>query len=107
MLEREARHFCRKSPGADDHYKQTAFYSDKNGLQAELCDLSERASINRIEELQLLKSGKKTALPNWREEDVLHRLFFRFINEFNRTEVPSLSCDDLEIDEAFDDWHRM
>ena len=69
----------------------------------ELCDLSGEASDNCIEKLQLLKSGKKLPFPI-KEEDVLHRLFFRFINEFNRTEVPSLSCDDLEIDEAFDDY---
>lgn len=69
----------------------------------ELCDLSGEASDNCIEELRLLKSGKKLPFPV-KEEDVLHRLFFRFINEFNQTEVPSLSYDDLEIDEMFDDY---
>ena len=69
----------------------------------ELCDLSGEATDNCMEELRLLKSGQKLPFPI-REEDVLHRLFFRFLNEFNRTEVPSLSYDDLEIDDAFDDY---
>lgn len=56
-----------------------------------------------MEELRLLKSGQKLPFPI-REEDVLHRLFFRFINEFSGTEVPALSYDDLEIDDAFDDY---
>lgn len=41
----------------------------------ELCDLSGEASDNCIEELQMLKSGKKLPFPI-KEEDVLHRLFF-------------------------------
>lgn len=69
----------------------------------ELCDLSGQASDNCMEELRLLKNGKKLPFPI-KEEDVLHRLFFRFINEFNGTEVTSLEYDDLEIDEEFDDY---
>lgn len=69
----------------------------------ELCDLSGEATDNCMEELRLLKSGQKLPFPI-REEDVLHRLFFRFINEFNGTEVPALSYDDLENDDTFDDY---
>lgn len=69
----------------------------------ELCDLSGEASENCMEELKLLKSGKKIPFPV-KEEDILHRQFFRFINEFYGTEVSSLKYDDLEIDEAFDDY---
>lgn len=68
-----------------------------------LCDLSGEASDNCMEELRLLKSGQKLPFPI-KEEDVLHRLFFRFINEFNGTEIPTMEYDDLEIDEAFDDY---
>lgn len=69
----------------------------------ELCDLSGEASDNCMKELHLLKSGKKLPFPI-KEEDVLHRLFFRFINEFNGTEIPVMEYDDLEIDEKFDDY---
>lgn len=69
----------------------------------ELCDLSGEASDNCMEELRLLKSGKKLPFPV-KEDDILHRLFFRFINEYNGTEVPSLQYDDLEIGEEFDDY---
>lgn len=68
-----------------------------------LCDLSDEASDNCMEELRLLKSGKKIPFPI-KEEDILHRQFFRFINEYNGTEVPALEYDDLEIDEDFDDY---
>ncbi len=68
-----------------------------------LCNLSGEASDNCMEELRLLKSGKKLPFPI-KEEDVLHRLFFRFINEFNGTEIPTAEYDDLEIDERFDDY---
>lgn len=68
-----------------------------------LCNLSGEASDNCMEELRLLKSGKKLTFPI-KEEDVLHRLFFRFINEFNGTEIPTAEYDDLEIDEEFDDY---
>ena len=68
-----------------------------------LCNLSVEASDNCMEELRLLKSGKKLTFPI-KEEDVLHRLFFRFINEFNGTEIPTAEYDDLEIDEEFDDY---
>lgn len=68
-----------------------------------LCNLSGEASDNCMEELRLLKSGKKLPFPI-KEEDILHRLFFRFINEFNGTEIPTAEYDDLEIDERFDDY---
>lgn len=68
-----------------------------------LCNLSGEASDNCMEELRLIKSGKKLPFPI-KEEDVLHRLFFRFINEFNGTEIPTAEYDDLEIDERFDDY---
>lgn len=51
----------------------------------------------------MLKSGQKIPFPI-KAEDILHRQFFRFINEYNGTEVPSLQYDDLEIDEEFDDY---
>lgn len=69
----------------------------------ELCDLSGKASDNCMEELRILKSGQKIPFPI-KAEDILHRQFFRFINEYNGTEVPSLQYDDLEIDEEFDDY---
>lgn len=69
----------------------------------ELCDLSGEASDNCMEDLRLLKSGKKIPFPV-KEEDVLHRLFFHFINEYSGTAVPSLEYDDLEIDEELDDY---
>ncbi len=69
----------------------------------ELCDLSGEASDNCMEELRLLKSGKKLPFPI-KEEDILYRIFFRFINEFNGIEIPAMGYDDLEIDEEFDDY---
>lgn len=69
----------------------------------ELCDLSGEASDNCMEDLRLLRSGKKIPFPV-REEDVLHRLFFHFINEYNGTAVPSLEYDNLEISEELDDY---
>lgn len=68
-----------------------------------LCDLSGEASDNCMEELRLLKSGQKIPFPI-KEEDILHRQFFRFINKYNGTEVPSLEYDNLEIDEGFNDY---
>lgn len=68
-----------------------------------LCDLSGEASDNCMEELRLLKSGKKLPFPI-KEEDILYRLFFRFINEFNGTKIPAMKYNDLEIDETFDDY---
>lgn len=69
----------------------------------ELCDLSGEASDNCMEELQLFKSGKRLPFPI-KEEDILHRLFFRFINEFNGTEIPVMEYDEVEIGEEFDDY---
>lgn len=69
----------------------------------ELCDLSREASDNCIKDLRLLKSGKKLTFPI-KEEDILYRLFFHFINEFNRTKVPISEYNDLEIDDKFDDY---
>ena len=69
----------------------------------ELCDLSVKASDNCMEELRLLKSGKKIPFPI-KEEDVLHRQFFHFINEYNGTEVTALKYNDLEIGEELGDY---
>ena len=69
----------------------------------ELCDLSVKASDNCMKELRLLKSGKKIPFPI-KEEDVLHRQFFHFINEYNGTEVPALKYNDLEIGEELGDY---
>lgn len=102
VLEREADTFAVNLLAPMTIINRLPFIQTKTDFM-ELCDLSGEASDNCIKELQLLKSGKKLSFPI-KEEDVLHRLFYRFIDEFNRTEVPSLSCDDLEIDEAFDDY---
>jgi hypothetical protein len=69
----------------------------------EVCDLSGMAADNCMEELRLLKSGKKLPFPI-KEEDVLFRLFFRYVENTNGTAVPSLKYDDLEIDEEYDDY---
>lgn len=68
-----------------------------------LCDLSGEASNNCLEELRLLKSGKKLPFPI-REEDILYRQFFKFINDFNHTLSPSLMYDEVEIDDEYDDY---
>lgn len=102
VLEREADTFAVNLLAPMTIINRLTSIQTKENIIA-LCDLSGEASDNCMEELRLLKSGKKLPFPI-KEEDVLHRLFFRFINEFNRIEIPSLSYDDLEIDETFDDY---
>lgn len=39
-----------------------------------------------------------------KEDDILYRHFFTFINDFNHTSVPSLRYEELVIDNKFDDY---
>ncbi|MCD8148868.1 MAG: hypothetical protein LUE92_04730 [Clostridiales bacterium] len=50
-----------------------------------------------------MKSGKKLPFPI-KEDDILYRHFFTFINDFNHTSVPSLRYEELVIDNKFDDY---
>ena len=69
----------------------------------EMCELSEEASKNCLEELSLLKSGKRIPFPT-KEEDTLFRHFFRFLNEVNGVTAPHLDYDELVIDAKYEDY---
>ena len=69
----------------------------------EMCELSEEASKNCLEELSMLKSGKRIPFPT-KEEDTLFRHFFRFLNEVNGVTAPHLDYDDLVIDAKYEDY---
>lgn len=102
MLEREADTFAVNLLAPMTIIKRLPSIQTKSDFM-KLCEISENASDNCMKELKELKSGKKLPFPI-KEEDVLYRLFFRFINKFNGTEVSMLKYEDLEIDEKFDDY---
>ena len=102
VLEREADTFAVNLLAPMTIINRLPSIRTKDDLKA-LCDLSGEASDNCMEELRLLKSGQKLPFPI-KEEDVLYRQFFRFISEFNGTDIPTTKYGDLEIDEAFDDY---
>lgn len=102
VLEREADTFAVNLLAPMTIIKRLPSIQTREDLMR-LCDLSGEASDNCMEELRQLKSGKKVLYPI-KEEDILYRMFFHFINQCNGTEVHSLQPDDLEIDEVFDDY---
>lgn len=102
VLEREADTFAVNLLAPMTIIKRLPSIQTKSDFM-KLCELSENASDNCMKELKELKSGKKLPFPI-KEEDVLYRLFFRFINKFNGTEVSMLKYEDLEIDQKFDDY---
>lgn len=68
-----------------------------------VCQLSEEASKNCLEDLRLLKSGKRVTFPI-KEEDTLYRNFYRFLNKVNGVIVPHLDYDNLVINEKYEDY---
>ena len=68
-----------------------------------VCQLSEEASKNCLEELRLLKSGKRIPFPI-KEEEMLYRLFFHFLNDINGVTDFHLDYDDLVINEKYEDY---
>lgn len=93
---------CRQYSGTDDDYQQNTVRKDKTDFM-DIFELSGMAADNCLEELSLLKSGKKLPFPI-KEEDLLFWIFFRYINEVNGTVVPAQKYDDLEIDERYDGY---
>lgn len=102
VLEREADTFAVNLLAPMTIIRRLNFIESKD-VFTKLCDLSGEASINCIRDLQLVRSGKKIPFP-LKEEDILYRLFFRFISKFNCTEIPLLNYNELEIGEEYDDY---
>lgn len=102
VLEREADCFAANILAPITIINRIPSITTKNDFM-DVCELSGMAADNCLEELRLLKSGKKLPFPI-KEEDLLFRLFFRYINEANGTAVSGLKYDDLDIDEKYDDF---
>ena len=101
-LEREADCFAANLLAPMTILQRIPSLQSKWGIM-EACDLSGKAARNCMEELKRLNSGRKILYP-MKEEDVLHRLFFRYIRNVNNELPIVLRYDDVVISEEYDDY---